>query len=157
METQIQRFQTLIFSMGDCMSIVALDRVQWEWLKRYYINMLTAIEKTQIDGRERGFLIVQNNMRVARTRTQVGTASRVILKMKKLPITSNDILMSFHTHNGGLDRPSARDRKTAVALGEEYTVIGYFDKGKPFKLHIKVWSVYQRWNYKIRTKCIFTF
>jgi len=139
------------------MSIVHLDRVQWEWLRHYYIEMLTAVEKTQADGRERGFFIVQNGYKTARSRTQVGTESRVILKMKTLPdelLTSNDKLMSFHTHNGSLDSPTVIDKKTAVALGEEYTVIGYFDKGKP---HIKVWSISQRWDYRIRRKLVFTF
>lgn len=135
------------------MSIVNLD-FQWEWLKRYYVDMLHSIEKTREDNRERGFFIIQAITRaephtflfVKRTRVQVGTSGRVILKMKDLAnIKADDKLMSFHTHIcTEHDYPSIVDKRTAIALGEEYTVIGYVDDSYPAQPHIKVWRIYRK-------------
>jgi hypothetical protein len=117
------------------------------WIEKYWNTMLTAIYRSR-DGiyqnRERGFLMLVNGKAILRTRVQVGYAGHVTLKMKgiadKLNVESK--LVSFHSHIGeGHDRPSMRDKETAVALGEEYTVIGYFKNGSP---HIKVWRIYER-------------
>jgi hypothetical protein len=117
----------------------------WYWLRRYYSVMIKAVEKTEADGRERGFLITDNILpaatlvpQVARTRLQTGTGGGIQLKMKPLSPDAANTLISFHTHTGGNDQPSERDEKTAVALGERYTVIGYAENGEP---HIKVWRI----------------
>lgn len=119
---------------------------EWRWLKRYHRDMVKAIEKTIMDGKERGFFITRNKyinsayspQRIARSRIQTGTAGNVTLTMKPLDLQVDDALISFHTHSQGMDCPSERDEKTAVALGETYTVIGYANEDEP---HIKVWRI----------------
>lgn len=121
--------------------------VHWNWLRRYHKDMLKAVDKTREDGKERGFLIIQHvGTEVARTRMQIGTSTRVVLKMKELPIETGDMLISFHTHTcSGHDYPSTIDKRTAIALGEEYTVIGYIESPHPSEQpHIKVWRIYKK-------------
>lgn len=101
---------------------------QWEWLRQFYVDMLQTVERSQMDSRERGFFIVQNEGRFpVRTKVQVGNGGQVVLRMKSLEpfLTVESRLMSFHTHCFGSGAPSRTDGDTAIALGEEYTVIGY--------------------------------
>jgi hypothetical protein len=131
--------------------------VQWNWLRRYCEDMLRAVEKTREDCKERGFFMIQHaDGTTARTRRQTGTTTRVVLQMKDLAVTTGDMLISFHTHVcSGHDYPSTIDKRTAIALGEDYTVIGYVDDAYPkywteiektAQPHIKIWRIWEKMN-----------
>ena len=149
------------------MSIEELD-YQWEWLKRYFTDMIHAVEKTREDGKERGFFITQApitqisptvTLDVKRTRVQVGASSRLILKMKDIAdMQWDDNLISFHTHVcSGHDYPSTIDKRTAIALGEWLTAIGYVDDPYVEAPHIKVWRIYRKWNNRVGARYRFKF
>jgi hypothetical protein len=138
---------------------------EWMWLRMNYVDMLQAVQKTQMDDRERGFFIIQNeNMFPVRTKVQVGNGARVVLKMKSLSalLTAQSRLVSFHTHCFASGRPSRTDGDTALALGEEYTVIGY-PGGVSRKCltvlsipHIVVWKITEG-KYRYSKQLVFKF
>jgi hypothetical protein len=101
--------------------------------------MLQAIAETQIDGKERGFHIYQDTNVIGRTSLHVGTAGEVELKLKELPFLSTHFqLISFHTHKGENEKPSAKDITTSLSLGEDLLCIGCTKNLKP---HITCWKI----------------
>jgi hypothetical protein len=79
--------------------------------------------------------------------------------MKELAdIKADDKLMSFHTHIcSGHDYPSTIDKRTAIALGEYWTVIGYVDDPYPAKPHIKVWRIWRKIDKSVGARYRFKF
>lgn len=104
-------------------------------------DMWFAIARTVADRKERGFYIYLDENIDGRTRLQVGTESEIELNLKELPLSLNITdftLISFHTHNGENDKPSIKDVTTALALGEDYTCIGYVKNNRP---RIACWKI----------------
>jgi len=105
----------------------------------YREDMFLAIAETLADKKERGFHLYQDLDMVGHTSVQIGNEGEIELKLRELPFLSTTfILISFHTHNDGNEKPSLRDITTALALGEDLLCIGCIKNHKP---HITCWKI----------------